>query len=107
ALGADGQARARSLAAWKERVRHGWHGVHVDRVDGDLSVADLGGSRTVEAVVALGTLAADDVDVQLIHGPVGQADELTTRSIVSMQPAGPVDDHHARYTGSLETGHAG
>ena len=79
---------------------------HVDRVRRPVA-ADLGGSRHVEAVVALGTLAADDVDVQLIHGPVGQADELTSRSIVSMAPAGPADDAHHRYTGSLETEHAG
>ena len=107
ALSADGQARAKALAAWKQRVREAWHAVHVDRVDGDLSAADLGGARQVEAVVALGELAADDVDVQLIHGPVGQAEELTSRSIVSMTPAGTEDDHHARYTGSLQTEHAG
>jgi starch phosphorylase len=107
ALTADGLARARALAAWKERVRAAWHGVHVDRVDGDLAAADLGGSRIVEAVVALGALSADDVDVQLIHGPVGQGDELTARSIVSMSPDGSADDDHARYTGSLETEHAG
>ena len=81
--------------------------MHVDRVDGDLSAADLGGSRPVEAVVALGELSPEDVDVQLIHGPVGQADELTSRSIVSMSPAGSEDDHHARYAGSLQTEHAG
>ena len=40
-------------------------------------------------------------------GPVGQAEELTSRSIVSMTPAGTEDDHHARYTGSLQTEHAG
>jgi glycogen phosphorylase len=57
--------------------------------------------------VALGTLSADDVDVQLIHGPVGQADELTERTIVSMTPDGAADDHHARYTGSLQTERAG
>ncbi|MBN2623058.1 MAG: hypothetical protein JXA83_06815, partial [Acidimicrobiales bacterium] len=95
-----------ALAAWKQRVRDAWHGVHIDRVDGDLT-ADLGGSRPVEAVVALGDLGADDVDVQLIHGPVGQADELTSHSIVSMSPAGATDEHHARYTGVLETDHAG
>jgi starch phosphorylase len=107
ALTADGLARARALAAWKARVREEWHGVHVDRVDGDQSAAGLGGSRAVEAVVSLGALSADDVDVQLIHGPVGQADELTSRSIVSMTVAGPADDDHARYTGSLRTERAG
>jgi starch phosphorylase len=107
ALSADDRARARALAAWKQRVRDAWHGVHVDRVDGDLAVADLGGSRTVEAVVALGSLSADDVDVQLIHGPVGQGDELTSRSTVSMSQAGTADEGHVRYTGSFETSSAG
>jgi starch phosphorylase len=106
-LAADGLARARALAAWKERVREAWHGVHVDRVEGDTASAELGGSRTVEATVALGSLSPDDVDVQLIHGPVGQADELTERTIVSMTPDGAADDHHARYTGSLQTERAG
>jgi glycogen phosphorylase len=106
-LSADGHARAQALAAWKDRVRDAWHGVHVDRVEGDMTSADLGSSRTVEAVVALGTLSPDDVDVELVHGPVGQGDELTERSIVSMTPAGTADDHHARYVGSLQTERAG
>jgi starch phosphorylase len=102
-LSDDRHARARALSAWKDRVRDAWHGVHVDRVEGDMTSADLGSSRAVEAVVALGTLSADDVDVQLVHGPVGQGDELTERSIVSMTAAGTADDHHARYIGSLQT----
>ncbi|HEX6421032.1 MAG TPA: alpha-glucan family phosphorylase [Acidimicrobiales bacterium] len=106
-LSGDGFARARALAAWKQRVRDAWHGVHVDRVEGELGVADLGGSRTVEAVVSLGSLSAGDVDVQLVHGPVGQADELTSRATVSMTQAGPADDGHVRYAGSFETSSAG
>ena len=57
--------------------------------------------------MSLETLSADDVDVQLIHGPVGQADELTSRSIVSMDMASPAEDNHARYSGSLRTEKAG
>jgi starch phosphorylase len=106
-VSADGYARARALAAWKVRVREAWHGVHVDRVDADVAVADLGGSRTVEAVVALGDLGADDVDVQLVHGPVGQGGELTERAIVSMAAVGAADDAHARYAGELSTERAG
>jgi starch phosphorylase len=107
ALSADGLARARVLAAWKERVAEAWHGVHVDRVEGDGVAAELGGSRTVEAVVSLGTLSADDVDVELVHGPVGQGDELTERTSVSMHPAGATDDDHARYVGSFSCERAG
>ncbi|HKE76350.1 MAG TPA: alpha-glucan family phosphorylase, partial [Acidimicrobiales bacterium] len=106
-LTADGHARARTLAAWKVRVRDEWHGVHVDRVEADVHAAHLGGSRSVEAVVSLGALDADDVDVQLVHGPVGQADELTERTIVSMTTDGATDDDHARYVGELSTERAG
>ncbi len=106
-LAADGLARARALAAWKQRVAEAWHGVHVDRVDGDMAAVELGASRDVKAVVSLGSLSADDVDVQLVHGPVGQGDELTERTYVSMRPDGPADDDHARYVGSLECSRAG
>ncbi len=106
-VSADRHARARALADWKVRVREAWHGVHVDRVEADLAAADLGGSRTVEAVVSLGDLTSDDVDVQLIHGPVGQGDELTERTIVSMTPGEAAEDDHARYAGELSTAHAG
>ncbi len=106
-LSANGLARARSLAAWKQRVAEAWHGVHVDRVEGDGAAAQLGGSRTVEAVVSLGTLSADDVDVQLVHGPVGQGDELTERTSASMHPAGTADEDHARYVGSFYCERAG
>jgi glycogen phosphorylase len=106
-LSADGLARARALAAWKQRIAEAWHGLHVDRVEGDGAAAELGGARTVEAVVSLGTLSADDVDVQLVHGPVGQGDELTERTSASMHPAGATDDDHARYVGSFSCERAG
>jgi glycogen phosphorylase len=107
ALSANRLARARSLAAWKQRVAEAWHGVHVDRVEGDGAAAELGRSRTVEAVVSLGTLSADDVDVQLVHGPVGQGDELTERTSASMHPAGAADEDHARYICSFYCERAG
>ncbi|MFP3899784.1 MAG: alpha-glucan family phosphorylase [Acidimicrobiia bacterium] len=100
-LTADGSTRARALAAWKARVRDEWHGVHVDRVDAEVTAAELGVDRAVDAVVSLGDLTPEDVDVQLVHGPVGQGGELTERSWTSMRLAGPADDGHVRYSGSL------
>jgi starch phosphorylase len=107
ALSVNGYERARALAAWKARVREAWHAVHVDRVDTDEGVADMGSERTVEAVVALGTLHADDVEVQLIHGPAGQGDELSDPTVVAMEPAGAVDSDHARYRGAFTCDTAG
>ncbi len=107
ALADSGWKRARGLAEWKQRVLAGWHGVHVDRVDTDASVADLGTARTVDAVVALGTLSADDVEVQLIHGVVGQQDEIIEPEIVPMAIKAEVDAHHVRYEGTFVAEKAG
>jgi starch phosphorylase len=99
ALAADGCVRARKLAAFKERVHRSWKGVHVDGVEMEPLAPDLGSERTVEAVVALGDLQADDVEVQLLHGPVGQNNELAEVSRVTMALVADADDSHLRYRG--------
>ena len=70
-------------------------------------MADLGAERSVDAVVALGTLVADDVEVQLIHGVVGQQDEILDPEVVPMSMTGKVDDAHVRYSGSFACDRAG
>ncbi len=97
ALSADGWARAQALATWKQRVHGSWKGVHIDAIDGDDVAPDLGAARDVEVVVALGDLAAGDVAVQVLHGPVGQNDELAPVAVVTMQLVGPADDGHLCY----------
>jgi glycogen phosphorylase len=108
AMAADSGARARALAAWKTRVAAEWHAVHVERVTSDATPSELGSTRVVSASVALGSLTPDDVDVQLVHGPVGTGEELADRSMVSMSVAGdPPDPDHLRYEGTLSATTAG
>jgi starch phosphorylase len=106
-LSADDHKRARGLAGWKQTVATAWPAVHVDHVDVDVDVADLGVERTVHAVVSLGDLTPDDVQVQLIHGPSGQGQELSSTTVVSMAPAETADDGHLRYTGTFACEQAG
>jgi starch phosphorylase len=106
-LSGDDHKRARALADWKRSVLAGWTGVHVDRVDMDAAVAAQGVRRAVEATVSLGGLSPDDVQVQLIHGPSGQGEELTATTIEPMEPAGTADDDHLRYAGSFTCDTAG
>jgi starch phosphorylase len=108
-LCSDGCKPASELAAWKERVAGAWHGVHVDTVDTSSAVADLGAGRVVEAVVALGELDPSDVVVQLVHGPVGQNDEIdrTATQIVHMAPVGGEANEHSRYRGEFTCEQAG
>lgn len=106
-LGVDGHAGARELAAYRARLDDHWHQVHVDRVDADESVADLGASRTVTAVVALGGLSSEEVEVQLVAGRVGQSGELEDTTSVAMADDGPVDDGHRRFVAEAALDEAG
>lgn len=108
ALVAGGHARARALAAWKARVQAGWDDVRVVDVSTDSALADLGVERSVDAVVALGSLTGDDVQVQLVHGPVGPSDEIAHAHLLAMRLV-ELDDTpgHYRYSGNFTCEHAG
>jgi starch phosphorylase len=100
-LGGDRCVRAVALAGWKDRVRNAWKAVHIDALDTDVTTADLGGERTITAQVSLGDLAPEDVQVQLLHGPVGQNDELDHSHLVVMTGDGD------RFSGTFRCEHPG
>jgi starch phosphorylase len=79
---------ARDLAAWKKRVRAGWDAVRVDHVEstGLGDSPQVGEVLHVNAYVSLGDLSPSDVDVQVVHGRVSEADELTGTRAESLQP---------------------
>jgi starch phosphorylase len=93
--------RARDLAAWKQRVAGTWKAVHVDAVESATSTTELGDARDVVAQVSLGQLDPAEVTVQLVHGTVGQNDELEEPQTVAMAVDGPTTDGHLRYRGSF------
>ncbi len=68
---------AQELAEWKKRVRAAWPQVGVDHVDslgGD--AVEIGAEIQVSALVRLGSLSPDDVEVQLVTGKVDAEDNL-------------------------------
>ncbi|MCA1839832.1 MAG: alpha-glucan family phosphorylase, partial [Actinobacteria bacterium] len=101
-LGADGYRRAKDLATWKQSVMEGWSRVSVHSVESDVSAANLGTSRQVRAIVTLGSLKREDVEVQLVHGPVGPNDELHDTTIAPMSLEGvDGEEGNFRYIGSF------
>ena len=106
-LSDDAFVPARELAAWKARVLAAWDGVEILSVETDVSVASLGTDRSVEAEIALGSLEAGDVEVQLVHGPVGQHDELEHPTVATMTPAGDAPSRTLRYRGAFSCDRAG
>jgi starch phosphorylase len=104
ALGGDRAVRAVALAEWKARVRESWKAVHVESVDSDDETIDLGTARTVTASITLGDLLSpSDVEVQLVHGLVGQNDEIESPASVVMTPTGDA----GRFAGSFDCSHPG
>jgi starch phosphorylase len=104
-------AKARALADWKARVLAGWDDVRIESVESDAALAELGASRTVSAVVSLGSagkLTGDDVQVQLLHGPVGPNDEIPDPVVAPMQLVGLADGPGTySYSGSFSCELAG
>jgi starch phosphorylase len=100
-------AGAKSLATWKSRVSAGWTDVRIEAVDGHMGAVDLGETRRLAAVVHLGQLEPDDVAVELLHGVVGQNDELSTPTPVTMTPVGPASGDRLRYEGTFVCDRAG
>ncbi|MEX2587601.1 MAG: alpha-glucan family phosphorylase [Actinomycetota bacterium] len=108
ALAKNNFEMARSLAAWKQRLRLGWPFVKILSVDDARHVAvSRGDPRTVQAVIELGELTPDDVSVQLLHGPVGQQDELHDTRITQMAVAGNNQEGSHRFSGTFECSVAG
>jgi starch phosphorylase len=101
-LAADDYAGARHLAAWTRDVEAKWPEVAVLHVDSQLSgtEAQVGGTLTLRAEVALGGLDAADVDVEALYGGVDAEDRLTEFDTVSLQPVGAVDGT-GRYEGEI------
>ena len=87
-LNSDQHRRARDLAAWRGNLRSAWAAIAVRAVSGDEGLAQLGEEREVRAVVDLGSLGADDITVQLLHGPVRSDGTIDDRRVESLKHQG-------------------
>jgi len=101
-------AAAKSLTAWKDRVRGAWQGVAVRdiRLESRDEVA-VGEPVKVSATVQLGSLTPDDVAVELYHGPTHGGHEIARGSIVRMRPVERGGDGTWRYAGEIRTDDSG
>ena len=82
ALDARDGAAARELAGWRERMRAAWPQVSVTssvRADGPIAV---GSEVSVEALVTLGGLSVDDVQVEVVAGVSNGDGGLSPREVV-------------------------
>ncbi|MFE9422780.1 alpha-glucan family phosphorylase [Kitasatospora sp. NPDC006697] len=97
-------AGARELAEWKARVRQSWSGVAVGHVEAAVSeAAELGTALALRVQVTLGSLTADDVEVQVVSGSVDERDRIRDAEVQTLKPVGGPDLAGCqRYEGTLE-----
>ncbi len=102
---------AKGLAKWRATLTDQWKEIRVDSVTADGNGEfPVGSHFTVTADVQLGSVAPEQVEVQLYHGRVASNNELVDGQPVTMRCDGPVTDGRYRYSGQvpcLATGHRG
>jgi starch phosphorylase len=97
-LMADGMARARSLAAWKERVRDQWSSVRIESVTADSpDGVQVNNEIKAQAEVSLGALTPNDVSVELYLGLVNAGGEIIGARAIPMLPVGDGGDGRYRF----------
>src|SRR3712207_5483274 len=99
---------AEALAAWKRRVRGAWDGVQVDHVESlDGDQLEIGTRLRVSALVRLGELDPEDVEVQLVTGRLDSDDQLQEPRVSPFPSGAEVGDGLRRYEGWVEARRAG
>lgn len=95
-LAARKHAKAKKLAAWRQRVREAWDEVSVTLVDdrNGPSEVRVGEELRPQARVELGRLSADDVVVELYVGRLDTTGRITDGHALPMEPAGTQGGAH-------------
>src|SRR5262245_1543476 len=97
-LTADGMTRARSLAAWKDRVLDQWSRVRIESVTaGSLDGVQVSSEIKAQAEVSLGALTPDDVSIELYVGSVNADNEIVGARAIPMRPVGDGGDGRYRF----------
>jgi starch phosphorylase len=95
------------LAQWKDRVSHDWDTMSIVDVE-DFDATTLGAARMVRVAVDPGRLETDDIEVQLIHGPVDLEGDLAAGSATrSMEAVSVGDDGVVFFEATLRSEMAG
>jgi starch phosphorylase len=103
----DGYAGAKTVAAWKARVRSAWPGVSARRLDAPRTRIEFGESIPVELAVKLNGLEPDDVAVELLLSrEVRDAQPVQHAHLLAPAGAMPEGREH-RYRLDLKPGLSG
>jgi starch phosphorylase len=100
-LTGDQMKGAHDLAAWRKRVVQSWGQVRVEDIDAPTGkMMKVGGTFPVAVKVALGSVAPDEVDVQLCHGLLDAMGDVANPQVLSLTASGGAGGT-VTYTGAV------
>jgi starch phosphorylase len=102
----DGHGGARSLAAWKAKVRGAWDGVSARRLDAPRARIQFGDSMPIEVAVRLNGLAPGDVCVELLLAR-GAREGAPVQHVHELRESGSATDGEHVFKLDLKPGLAG
>ena len=98
----DQAAKARALAEWKGKLHRFWPDLRVESVEAAVATkVQVGDDMRVRARVRLGGLGADDVAVQIFHGPIDIHGNISEGEIVPMTFSGQTDGDLSLFSGAI------
>jgi starch phosphorylase len=101
-LEADGHKRARSLSRWRRKVHRGWANVRVLGAETELPAElRVGDSFRVRARVQAGSLAPDDLNVQVYLGTLDERHEILSDMVVSMAFESKLEDGSCQFAADV------
>jgi len=107
-LARDNFAATRALAQWQERVSAQWNQVRIERVETDApQVLTVGDQLPVRARVRLGSVDPKDVLVEVFHGNIDAAGELTNGHATALRHVRQENDGLHYYEGAVSCTRSG
>jgi glycogen phosphorylase len=99
---ADNAEKARQIASWKQTVNSVWKNLRIESVDAELpEKVRVGDDLKVRATIHMGSLTAQDLSVQIYHGPVDARGDIVQGEVVQMTQDGTSASGAAIFTGAI------
>jgi starch phosphorylase len=94
--------RAQHLSQWRRGLLRGWQQIRVDSVEANgADPMHVGGALEVSALVQLGSLSPQDVEVQLFHGIVDNLGEIADPRTATMSSNGKSEHGRWMFHGTI------
>lgn len=97
-----GAKKAKDMAAWKAKMHQKWNQVRIGAVEETAGDSiKVGDDMNIKAWVDLGELSAEDVSVQMYHGPIDPYGNIVDGEVINMKAMDEKKGSERLFTGAI------